>query len=218
MKIPTFRRAAALILLLLAPAIAPGTVVIDNFGTGTQGFATSISGPAAVGFFGFPFADREVAFSFTTGQDEVWLTKLEFAVNITSNASPIQVELSTGSAVPGGVDPVVIGSVAPASTLPTSQTLSISPAGGVHLAPSTLYWIHLTVPSGSGNYSFSNNNVPVIEPGWSLGNTWFRTGTSGIWSDLTSGPQARIRMTVVPEPGAALLGSVGLLLVLRRRR
>lgn len=218
MKFPSFPRAAVLILLLLAPALSPGAVVIDNFGTGTQGFAHSLSGPTAVGFFGFPFADREVAFSFTTGPEEVWMTKLEFAINVTSNASAIQLELSTGSAVPGGVDPVVIGSVAPASNIPTSQTLSISPLGGVHLEASTLYWIHLTVPSGSGNYSFSNNNVPVVEPGWSLGNTWSRTGTSGVWSELNSGPQARIRMTVVPEPGVALLGSAGLLLVLRRRR
>lgn len=218
MKIPSFRRTAILILLLLAPALSPGAVVIDNFGAGTQGFATSISGPTAVGFFGNPFADRQVAFSFTTGPDEVWMTQLEFSVNITSSASPIQLVMSTGSSVPGGVDPVVIGSVAPASNVPTSQTLSISPSGGVHLQASTLYWIHLTVPSGSGNYTFSNNNVPVVDPGWSLGNTWSRIGTNGTWSELTSGPQARIRMTVVPEPGSALLGSVGLLLALRRRR
>jgi hypothetical protein len=218
MKLPSFPRAAVLILLLLAPAVSPGAVVIDNFGSGNQGFANSLSGPTAVGFFGNPFADRQVAFSFTTGPEEVWMTKLEFTVNITSNASPIQFELSTGSSVPGGVDPVVIGSVAPASTVPISQTLSISPSGGVHLEASTLYWIHLTVPSGSGNYTFSNNNVPVVEPGWSLGNTWSRIGTNGTWSELSSGPQARIRMTVVPEPGAALLGSAGLLLVLRRRR
>lgn len=218
MKVRSFFRASVLHLLFLTTGVLSGAVVIDNFGAGTQGFANSLSGPTAVGFFGFPFADREVAFSFTTGQEEVWMSKLEFAVNVTSIASPIQLVLSTGAGVAGGVNPLVIGSVAPASGIPTSQILSINPPGGVQLSPSTLYWIHLTVPAGSGNYSFSNNNAPVVEPGWSLGSTWSRIGSTGIWSELSSGPQARIRMTVVPEPGATLLGSIGLLIVFRRLR
>lgn len=195
-----------------------GAVVIDNLAAGSQGFAASISGPSAVGFLGFPFANREIAFSFTSGPDLVRLTQFDFMVNITSNASPIQVMLSTGSGVPGGNDPVLVGSAAPASTSPTTQTLTIVPAGSVFLQPGTLYWLHLTVPTGSGNYSFNNSNAPVVDPSWSLGNTWSRSSSTGAWSEITSGPQARVRLTVVPEPSALLLGSCGLLLALRRRR
>lgn len=195
-----------------------GAVVIDNLAAGSQGFAASISGPSAVGFLGFPFANREIAFSFTSGPDLVRLTQFDFMVNITSNASPIQVMLSTGSGVPGGNDPVLVGSAAPASTSPTTQTLTIVPAGSVFLQPGTLYWVHLTVPTGSGNYSFNNSNAPMVDPSWSLGNTWSRSSSTGAWSEITSGPQARVRLTVVPEPSALLLGSCGLLLALRRRR
>lgn len=195
-----------------------GAVVIDNLAAGSQGFAASISGPSAVGFLGFPFANREIAFSFTSGPDLVRLTQFDFMVNITSNASPIQVMLSTGSGVPGGNDPVLVGSAAPASTSPTTQTLTIVPAGSVFLQPGTLYWLHLTVPTGSGNYSFNNSNAPVVDPSWSLGNTWSRSSSTGAWSEITSGPQARVRLTVVPEPSSLLLGSCGLLLALRRRR
>lgn len=218
MKTSSFRRSLLFALVVQIPSLVSGAVVIDNLSGGTQGFAASLSGPSAVGFLGFPFADREVAFSFTSGPDLVRLAQLDFMVNITSNASPIQVMLSTGSAVPGGNDPVLVGSVAPAGNSPTTQTLSIVPAGSIFLQPATLYWVHLTVPTGSGNYTLNNNNAPVVDPAWALGNTWSRTSSTGAWSEINSGPQARIRLTVVPEPSALLLGSCGLLLALRRRR
>jgi hypothetical protein len=218
MKASSLRRSFLFALLVHVPSMVSGAVVIDNLAAGSQGFAASISGPSAVGFLGFPFANREIAFSFTSGPDLVRLTQFDFMVNITSNASPIQVMLSTGSGVPGGNDPVLVGSAAPASTSPTTQTLTIVPAGSVFLQPGTLYWVHLTVPTGSGNYSFNNSNAPMVDPSWSLGNTWSRSSSTGAWSEITSGPQARVRLTVVPEPSALLLGSCGLLLALRRRR
>lgn len=218
MKAPSLRRSLLFALIVHLPAAGWGAVVIDNLAAGTQGFAASLSGPTAVGFFGFPFANREVAFSFTSGPDLVRLTQMDFVVNITSSASPIQLMLSTGSSVPGGNDPVLIGSVAPAGNSPTTQTLTVVPASAIFLQPGTLYWVHFTVPSGSGNYTFNNGNAPVVDPGWSLGNTWSRSSSTSAWSELTSGPQARVRLTVVPEPSALLLGACGLLAVLRRRR
>ena len=66
-----------------------------------------------------------------------------------------------------------------------------------------------------------NGNAPVIEPGWTLGNTWyFAPDFGGSWTEVTSGPQARVELTVeaVPEPSTPLLGLVAAGMVLRRRR
>lgn len=205
--------------ILLVPSIGRGAVVIDNLATGTQSYSASISGPEAPGFFFGTFEDREVAFSFTTGSTAVYLTELTFVIAIgNSFRDPIQLTMSTGASVPGGVGPVVLGSVTPA-TSPTSQTLTLNPTVPPLLSASTLYWIHVTVPAGKAIYSFANTNTPVIEPGWSLGTTWEQSPLSS-WSELTSGPRARIRMTVdpIPEPGAALLlGSLGAIVLVKRR-
>lgn len=207
----------ALASLLVLSGEANAAVVIDNLANGTQSFSLSLSGPTTTGFLGGPFADREVAFSFTTGNYDTTLNKIEFFVAIGKPIlSPIQMTLSTGSSVPGGIDPVVLGTVTPASVNPTVQLLEIAPLVPPALTANTLYWIHVTVPSGGALYSFANTNTPIVEPGWSLGNTWSRTPFT-TWSELDSGPVAKIRLTV-PEPSSTLLGGFGLLLMWRRKR
>jgi len=211
---------ASLILAAIFGLLATGTsnaaVVIDNIAVGNQSFSLSLSGPTTTGFFGGPFADREVAFSFTTGSYDTTLNELAFVVAIGKPIlSPIQLELSTGSSVPGGIDPVILGSAAPTSVSPTVQLLSVTPAVPTPLTANTLYWVHVTIPSGGGLYSFANTDTPIVESGWSLGNTWNRTPFTA-WTELDSGPVARIRLTV-PEPSSALLGGLGLLLLLKRR-
>lgn len=214
MKFPHCLSIAA---ILAATDLSNAAVVIDNLATGTQSFSLSVSGPTATGFLGGSFADREVAFSFTTGAYDTTLNMIEFYIAIGKPVlSPIQMTLSTGSSVPGGIDPVVLGSVTPASTSPTVQLLEIAPFIPASLTANTLYWIHVTVPSGGAVYSFANTDTPQIESGWGLGNTWSRTPSSS-WSELNSGPVARIRLTV-PEPSSALLGGLGLLLLLKRKR
>jgi hypothetical protein len=203
--------------LLASCGVSNAAVVIDNLATGSQSFSLSLSGPTATGFFGGSFADREVAFSFTSGDYDATLNKIEFYVSIGKPIlGPIQMTLSTGSSVPGGNDSVVLGSVTPASTSPTVQLLEITPVIPATLTANTLYWIHVTVPSGGAVYSFANTNTPQTESGWSLGNSWSRTPSTA-WSELDSGPVARIRLTV-PEPSSALLGGLGLLLLLKRKR
>ena len=207
-------------LTILVPSVQ-AAVVIDNLTLGAQSFAQTLSGPTATGFFGFgSLADREIAFSFTTGSQDVYLTELVFAVAVGKPIlDPIQFALSTGAVVPGGTSPLVIGSVAPVSETPTNQTLTLVPGPTVLLENNTTYWMHVTVPSGAAVYSFQNTTSQVIEPGWSLGNSWANFPGS-TWTELTSGPQARIRMSVeaVPEPAAALIGGCGIILLLRRRR
>jgi hypothetical protein len=214
MKIPFH---LVIVTLLASCGVSNAAVVIDNLATGSQSFSLSLSGPTATGFFGGSFADREVAFSFTSGDYDTTLNKIEFYVSIGKPIlGPIQMTLSTGSSVPGGNDSVVLGSVTPASTSPTVQLLEITPLIPATLTANTLYWIHVTVPSGGAVYSFANTNTPQTESGWSLGNSWSRTPSTA-WSELDSGPVARIRLTV-PEPSSALLGGLGLLLLLKRKR
>lgn len=208
--------------LLLGSVCQAATIAIDNLGAGTQGFAASLSGPtASFGIFG-TFEDRQVAFSFVSGPAPVELTQLRFSINIGDvSIDPIQATLSTGGSVPGGINPITIGSAAPAAPTPVSQLMTIMPAAPIQLAANTSYWIHFTVPTGSAIYTINNSNAPVIEPGWSLGNTWYYAPDfGGSWTEVTSGPQARVELTVeaVPEPGSALLGLVAGGMALRRRR
>ena len=215
MKISAPVLLVSLTLLSHSPA---ATVVIDNMTPGTQGFAASLSGPAAEVFPFDPFPDRQVAFSFISGPGAVALSQLTFIIFLGDvYLSPIEATLSTGSAVPGGVAALSLGTVTPAAA-PAGQVLSISPAVPIPLAPSTEYWVHFTVPAGAGLYSILNNNNPVLSSGFSLGNTWYYDPDSS-WTDITSGPQARVRLSVeaVPEPGVALLGMLAGLAVLCRR-
>lgn len=202
-------------------AASRAAVVIDNLSLGNQSSSQSLSGPTATGFFGLqPFANREVAFSFTTGSQDTFLTELMFGIAIGKQIlNPIQITLSTGSSVPGGINPITVGSVTPPSSTPTSQILTLVPSPTILLDANTLYWMHVTVPSGAAVYSFVNTNNVSTASGWTLGNSWSRS-PGNPWSELDTGPQANIRMTVqpVPEPGACLLGGAGFLLLLRRRR
>jgi len=205
--------------LLAAFAVASNAgavVVIDNLATGTLSFATSVTGPVGGGFLAPP-PGRESAFSFVTGTTASYLDSLELLINVVNNSVGIQVELSTGSSVPGGTNPVVIGSTNAAAS-PVTQLVSVTPSSTIVLDASTRYWIHLTVPSGSGAYSFNNTNTPSIASGWALENTYEYAFST--WSEITGGPQARIRLsaTPVPEPSPTLLGGIGIFLLLRRRQ
>ena len=196
---------------------AHAVVVIDNLTGGGNGFASTVSGPVGGGFFAPP-PGGESAFSFVTGATDSYLSALDVSVNVSNNSVGLQATISTGSSVPGGVDPVLIGTVAPASSTPITQILAFTPGSTILLEASTRYWIHLTVASGSGSYALNNTQSQVIEPGWTLENTFYYS--FGLWSEIDSGPQARMRLTVtpVPEPGATVLAGIGMLLLLRRRR
>lgn len=196
-------------------------VVINNLPLGSQGFAESLSGPDGQDFFGDPFVDREIAFSFTTGNADATLTEIAFLVSISSSGtSPIQLELSTGNSAPGGTNPVIFGAATPFGSTPVSQLLTVSPGSPAQLQANTQYWIRFTVPLGTDLYAIQNTNTPSLSPGWSLGSTW-RTEPGIPWEEISSTLYPRVRLTAVeavPEPGTLLISSGCLLLLFRRKR
>lgn len=202
---------------------AHAALVIDSFSGSTSG-AASASGPTAA-FFGFsPFPDREAAFTFTTGNGDTYLDQLQISVTIGDNSSPLSASLSTGPSAPGGNNVVQLGTFS-ATPTPTIQVATFTQTPStILLTANTEYWVHLTVPTGGGIYTMTFSDTPSYANGFSLGDTWAYTPTSGLpptgWNqDGTSGV-ARIRLNVtnVPEPTVALLSGLGVLALLRRRR
>lgn len=211
----------AIVGLAISSISSHAALVIDNIGNGTQGFADSLSGPTATGSFGFgTFEDREVAFSFTTGSVPTFLDDLTFSMNIgKAILDPIQIVLSTGANAPGGTNPVVLGSVAPAPS-PTAQLLTLTPTVPPALLASTTYWLHITVPVGEALYSVRSSDGATLASGWSLGTTWSKTpSTSWTEGNTALGGDIRMNVSPIPEPSiASLFGSIGVLLLMRRRR
>lgn len=208
-------------LLVACSAPCRAAYVINNLTGGTQSYSESLSGPDGLDDFGFPFDNREIAFSFTTGTAAVYLTEISFVSSIAgfTNSSPIQLALSTGSNAPGGINPLVVGTVSHSGLSPITQTLTLVPGVTPVLQANTLYWLHFTVPSGSNVYTVHNANSPVVDPGWSLGTTW-RSEPFTNWEEIspTLFPRVRLGVEVVPEPSALLSASLGFLVLLRRRK
>ena len=204
--------------LLAALAITSkvgAVVVIDNFTPGGNSFATSVTGPVGGGFFAPP-PNRQSTFSFVTGSDVSYLDTLEVVVNVGNNNSGMLATISTGSSLPGGSGGTVISTVTAASS-PITQVLTFSPTSTILLNAATQYWILFSVPSGSGVFSMNNTTNVTTAPGWTLENTYFYAPTT--WTELSSGPQARIRLSVtpIPEVSSPMMGCIGVFLLLRRR-
>lgn len=207
--------------LLTFACACPAAVVINNLPFGSQGFSESLSGPDGQDFFGDPYVDREIAFSFTTGIANASLTEVAFLTSVGGNGtSPIQLELSTGSTAPGGTTPLVFGAATPTGSIPVTQLLTITPGSPVQLLANTQYWFRFTVPVGTDVYTILNTNTPVLTNGWSLGTTW-RSAEGMPWEEINSTLSPRVRITAieaVPEPGTLLLGATSLILLFRRSR
>lgn len=221
MNVPPRALFLSLASLLAFACESPAAVVINNLPFGTQGFAESLSGPDGQDFFGDPYADHGIAFSFTTGNADATLTEIAFLVSVSdSGTSAIELELSTGSSAPGGMNPVIFGAATPSGPTPVTQLLTVTPGSPAQLLANTQYWIRFTVPVGTDLYAIQNTNTPTLAPGWSLGTTW-RTEPGIPWEEINSNLFPRVRFTAVeavPEPGTLLISTSSLLLLFRRRR
>ena len=210
---------AATLAFVCAPPSAGAAVVITNLTGGTQSFSSDISGPTAQ-VFSFPIPNRQTAFSFTSGPTLSTFVSLDALVTPGDNSSPLTATLSTGSSVPGGTNPINIGSFQASTFVAQVASFSAAPATTITLQPNTEYWVHLTVPSGGGIYSIQNADNATTASGWALNPTYQRADTAP-WTPLSGNLRARVELTVdqIPEPGSTLLTIIALsAIALRRRR
>jgi len=70
-------------------------------------------------------------------------------------------------------------------------------------------WIILTTTNGITSFNDAN---------WAINTAGFSSPDAGTWGLTQSGNNLVLNYTAIPEPGAALLGGLGMLALLRRRR
>lgn len=210
-------------------ASASGALVLDAITNASLGGAsTNLTGPdTSINLFGtpIPLPDNQVAVRFSTGAYAATLDQLDFALNLSNPnfLDPVQVTLSSGPTAPGGLSPITVGTATPVSTTlgGFTQVLTISPGAPVSLIPNTEYWLHFTVTGSQTFYALASSNTENAIGTWDFTEVWtLQPQTSPSWGPINGlTPAVRLHATEsVPEPVTALLGSLGLLLVLRRRR
>lgn len=212
-------------LLLGAAVPSSGAYVLDGITGGTFGASsTDITGStASVTLFNTPIsiADRESAIRFQTGAHPSTLEELEFHITVRdfTDLAPIHVTLSTGASAPGGTGTVNLGSVVPPSTTNFNQTLGLN-GNSTPLAPNTEYWLHFTTNGTDANYSLATSNLLNTTGNWAVTDVAYTHPPATPWTSI-NGIHPAIRLDVVetvPEPAPLLLGSLGLMMLFKRRR
>lgn len=207
-------------------ATAPAAIVYDSItGASIGGSSTNITGPlTAINLFGtpIPFPDNQVAVRFETGAYPATIDQLDFVLNISNPAhlDPVSVTISSGPSTPGGVGLVPLGSATPTGAT-NPETLTIIPSSPINLAANSQYWLHFTAVGLEPFYSLGYAFGAPATTHWTLTDAWtYQPQTSTTWSSV-SGPSPAIRIhgtETIPEPSLTLLGGLGWMLLLRRRR
>ncbi|MFD0895237.1 autotransporter-associated beta strand repeat-containing protein [Luteolibacter ambystomatis] len=171
-------------------------------GTGSIGGAVSVTGTLAPGASVESFSTGAVAFN--TG-------------------STFAVELDSSVAVSSGADLLVANGNLDLSgvvTLTLTDLATLAPAAP--FADGTVFSIvNYTGTWNGGYFTFSGDTLTEGEQFQALNNNWvinYQNATPGqnFTGDYVGGQF--VTLTVVPEPGVALLGGLGVLLMFRRRR
>lgn len=195
--------------LILVPMTLTGysATVLSNF-TGTATSNQAIKGPG-----GFIPAAIQYGIEFTVNGVDHDLSTITLDFGNTLGTQSLLVELFASPTGPNNA--TFLTSMNGPST-PSNQNAIFTPATPQTLVSGATYFLKLYVPTSGAFYSLNRTSEPFIGP-WSLNGGYISSGTT--WS-TTSAPWALldIQAIPVPEPMATLLGGLGCVILLRRRR
>ncbi len=188
---------------------APAAIVLTNFPgpfsttNGVKGTGGAIPTPIAYGF------------EFTVGGGDHDLITMSFDIGTHLGSLPLTVELLSS---PSGPDTATFVVAMTGPPQPDNQVAVYAPATPVTLTDGDTYFVRFTVIGNASSYGI-HRTATAATGTWTMGNLFTRPG-AGSWFSGGFSPETMVEIeaTPVPEPGAAVLGCTGLMLMLRRRR
>lgn len=161
---------------------------------------------------------KAINFVMGTGPD-TRLTTIELGIGTFTGSPAPSVQLWSNQA-----DSTPIGTLLTTFTNPatfTASTVNVFTHAGFTLTTGTTYWVVVqnTVASTGFQWLGSTDTAVTSSNGSTHTARLFESpdGTPDTWND-SSTVLNQVRITAVPEPAAALLGGIGMLALLRRRR
>jgi hypothetical protein len=181
--------------------------VLSNF-TGTATSNQAIKGPG-----GFIPAAIQYGIEFTANGVDHDLSTITLNFGNTLGTQSLLVELF---ASPTGPNNATFLTSMNGPSVPSNQNAIFTPATPQTLVSGATYFLKLYVPTSGAFYSLNRTSEPFTGP-WSFDGGFISSGST--WS-ATSAPWALldIQASPIPETAASLLGGLGCLVLLRRRR
>jgi hypothetical protein len=162
---------------------------------------------------------KAINFTMGTGPDTI-LTTIELGIGTFTNTPTPVVQLWSNESGSTPIRTLLTTFTNPATF--TASSVNAFTHTGFTLTPATTYWVVvLSTSSADGFQWLGSTNTSVTSSNGSTHTARvfaaFADTTPTQWSGV-SGVLNQVRITAVPEPSAALLGGLGMLAFLRRRR